>query len=533
MGQPPYPAVLFQMGHSLNGKAADPYQRCCQGLAKLGYVVLAFEPMGQGERTYYPKPGGTTTRLASADDEHSLPGRQMLLAGTTATRLQTWDAVRSLDVLAAHPLVDAKRIASTGNSGGGTLTMFLAAVDDRLAAAAVSCANTENFACAKFNSPGSVDDAEQNFLGAGPLGFDRWDTLYPFAPKPLLVTVSARDFFGTYSPSYLVSGEEEFAKLAAMYKLLGRGDSIQWYTSPLPHGLTPNMRVEIYNFFERWLRGSDRKVEEPPTKPEPEQQLYVGPTGNAVRDFGSKTPRELIQTPRPPNRLPFQVDDPPRARAAVLGQVRFGSVRIETAEVQSAPGVYIPMYVFTPEKPGGNVLLVLEPQGRNARWREDDLYHTLAKGGTTVCAFDVRGVGDLSPEVGRGNPYYTRPHSEEDAYAWASMMLGEPLLVQRVKDILAVAGSMLDRGKVKLAARGAMTVPALFASVQEERIGSVYLAGGLESYSSLVEREEYEHPLANFYPNVLSSTDLPLLRAKLGSRLKEGGAWTREALARV
>ena len=47
-GRPPYPGVLFQMGHSLNGKAYDSYQRCCQGLARLGFVVLAFDPMGQG-----------------------------------------------------------------------------------------------------------------------------------------------------------------------------------------------------------------------------------------------------------------------------------------------------------------------------------------------------------------------------------------------------------------------------------------------------------------------------------------------------
>ncbi|MGH9720121.1 MAG: alpha/beta hydrolase, partial [Bryobacteraceae bacterium] len=176
--KPPYPGVLFQMGHSLNGKANEGYQRCCQGLAKLGYVVLAFDPMGQGERTYYPNATLTRTRLSSADDEHTTPGRQMLLLGDTSTRMQTWDAVRSLDYLASLPYVDPKRLASTGQSGGGTLTMFLAAVDDRLACAMVSMGNTENFACAGFNPPGSTDDAEQNFVGGGPAGFDRWDVLY-------------------------------------------------------------------------------------------------------------------------------------------------------------------------------------------------------------------------------------------------------------------------------------------------------------------------------------------------------------------
>ena len=136
-GQPPFPGVLFQMGHTRNGKAGESYQRCCQGLAKLGYVVLGFDPMGQGERVYYPDAGGVRSRLASPDSEHSTPGKQMLLNGDTATRMQVWDAMRSLDVLAAHPLVDAGRLASTGQSGGATLIMLLAAVDERLAAVAV------------------------------------------------------------------------------------------------------------------------------------------------------------------------------------------------------------------------------------------------------------------------------------------------------------------------------------------------------------------------------------------------------------
>jgi dienelactone hydrolase len=95
--KPPFPGVLFQMGHALAGKAADTYQRCCQALARQGYLVLAFDPMGQGERAYYPNDSLTRTRFPSANDEHTVPGMQMLLTGfSTSTGLQVWDAVRSL-----------------------------------------------------------------------------------------------------------------------------------------------------------------------------------------------------------------------------------------------------------------------------------------------------------------------------------------------------------------------------------------------------------------------------------------------------
>src|SRR6516162_8620765 len=61
--RPPYPGVLFQMGHSANGKASGAYQQCCQGLARHDYVVLAFDPMGQGERIYYPGSSPSRSRL--------------------------------------------------------------------------------------------------------------------------------------------------------------------------------------------------------------------------------------------------------------------------------------------------------------------------------------------------------------------------------------------------------------------------------------------------------------------------------------
>ena len=514
-GSPPYPAVLFQMGHSLNGKAADPYQRCCQGLAQLGFLVLAFDPMGQGERVYYPNPALTRTRLASADDEHTTPGRQMLLLGDTATRLQTWDAVRSLDYLAAHPLADPKRLGSTGQSGGGTLTMLLIAADDRLAAAVVCSGNTENLACRDFNPPGSTDDAEQNFLDGGAVGFDRWDLLYPFAPKPLLISVSDKDFFGTYSPQYLSSGWEEFQHLQRAYKAVGAEANLAWTGTPLPHALAYDSRLQVYNWFLRHLKGDAAGIqEEPPVQPEQDRTLWVSDSGNVVQSFGGLTPFQMVHRLaadiRPDGRLP---DNPaPGNRApAILRRVPSRGVSIEALDIESEPGVHLPAWLFAGSSPE-RILLLLHPTGRNINWHEGELYQELGKR-YAVCAADVRGTGDLVAEFGRGAPRYTRSHQDEENYAWASMMLGRPLLYQRAADIAALGGALrlhpaLKGLKLRIAAAGKLAVPALLAASSADE---VYLSGGLASWRSIVETENYEHPLANFAPRLLAHTDLPLL----------------------
>ena len=534
-GSGPFPGVLFQMGHTLNGKAAEAYQKCCQGLARLGYVVLAFDPMGQGERTYYPKPGGTLTRLSSADEEHTLPGRQMLLAGKTATLFQTWDAVRSLDVLAAHPSVDPARLASTGNSGGGTLTMMLAAVDERLACAAIACGNTENFACRDFLAPGSVDDAEQDFIGAGPLGFDRWDTLYPMAPKPVAFLNSARDFFGTYSANYLTSGREEFARLERVYATLGHTDRLRWVESPLPHNLSEPLRIEIYQWFERWLKNSSQLIEkEPPVTPEPDQVLWCGPSGNVVRDFASNTPRQTIPAAKQASvdwaKLTGAVN-PATARLTVLAETRFGAIRVQGVEAPTADKeVFVPGWFYQPES-AKRALIVLDPAGRAARWQEGNLYHQLALRGVAVCAMDVRGIGDLRPELGRGPANYAQSHSTEDYWAWASLMLGQPLIGQRVTDILAMCAALRAKGfAVELAAAGRLIPPALLAAVMEPAIEGVVISSRVPSYREIAAAEQYNEPMAHWIPNVLSFSDLPDAARSLGARLRVAARWDADSL---
>jgi dienelactone hydrolase len=531
-GQGPFPAVLFQSGHYWEAKAYPSYQRCCQGLARMGFVVLAFDPMGQGERINYLDAAGSASTLSSCDEEHTLPGKQMLLYGDTSTRFQLWDAIRSLDYVLSLPIVDSKHVASVGHSGGGTLTMLLAAADERLTAAAVCMGNTENMLASPFRSPGATDDAEQDFVDAGREGFDRWDLLYPLAPKPLLIWPSDRDFYATYSPDYISNGWQEFQKLKHVYTVLGRTEQLAWADTPLPHALAYDSRMLVYNWFSRWLKSDKQPVAaEPDAKPETTAALWATESGSVIGSLKSSTPfsinsaRDLKHEPGKLESL-LGVDlSKPLARAKVVGHVKSRTVLVENLEIQSDPGVWIPAFLMTPDNvsPGKPLLLVLDPQGNDKLWFSPEVDRILPEDSGVICSADVRGIGSMRPGFSPGAADYEAWHGQEENYAWGSLMLGRPLVGQRVTDILTVVRALTKHESVAgrtivVAAAGKLTVPAIFAAAVEPLIAGLYLHGGLISFQSVVETELYTHPFANFVPHLLKHTDLPELVAALAPR---------------
>jgi dienelactone hydrolase len=531
-GSKPFPAALFQSGHAWEAKAYPSYQRCCQGLVQLGFVVLAFDPMGQGERINYPDASGTRSKLSSCDEEHTVPGKQLLLFGDSATRFQLWDAIRSLDYLISRPEVDQKRVASIGHSGGATLTMLLAGADDRLAAGAVCMGNTENVAAVPFLPPGATDDAEQDFVNSGPTGFDRWDLFYPFAPKPMLIWPSDRDFYATYSPEYITNGWEEYKKLKRVYETLGRPEHLGWADTPLPHALAYDSRLLVYNWFTRWLKSEAGKVqEEPPVEPEPVQTLWATESGSVVRSLKSVTPfmlnksRQVRRNPVALESLLKMTRPAPGIAAKRIGQVQSRNIRVDVIEIPSAPEVLLPAYLLIPDKiPRSKpVLLVLDEAECDRLWFDPEVDRTLPEVSPIVCAADVRGIGALVPEFSPGAAGYAAWHEKEENYAWGSLILGSPLIGQRVSDILALAASLRTYPEtagrpIHIAAFRKLTVPALFAAALDSEIASIYLAGGLVSFQNLVETEMYKSPFANLIPGLLNHTDLPEIAAAVAPR---------------
>jgi dienelactone hydrolase len=236
-GQPPFPAILAPIGHTANGKAAMRYQYTYQNMARKGYVVLTWDPFGQGERIQYLQSGTNHTRFRAISMEHTQAGRPMILFGDGLAMYLAWDGIRGLDYLLTRPEVDSQRIGCTGQSGGGTMTMFLGALEPRIHAAVAVEGNFANVAGPFYDPPGSISDAETDIVGSLPLLMDRGDLLAAFAPKPLLVCYTKNDEGETYGPLNTEAVIENYDELTRIYGILGAKDKVGLFAGDLPHGM--------------------------------------------------------------------------------------------------------------------------------------------------------------------------------------------------------------------------------------------------------------------------------------------------------
>ncbi len=184
------PGVLVPCGHALNAKGHDAYQSVGALLALNGMVALVFDPIDQGERGQYLGEGGWPTLWGTR--AHSLLNVGSTLLGRATARFEIWDGMRAIDYLQSRPEVDPRRIGCTGNSGGGTQTSYLMALDDRIQAAAPSCYLCGFPALLKTIGP---QDAEQNIFGQLAFGMDHADYLLMRAPSPILMCTATKDFF--------------------------------------------------------------------------------------------------------------------------------------------------------------------------------------------------------------------------------------------------------------------------------------------------------------------------------------------------
>jgi hypothetical protein len=236
-GQPPYPAILYPLGHELGAKANATWQQNLATLARKGYVAIAWDTLGQGERIQQFDEDFEDAKLRASTTEHTVIGIQCLLTGQHIARYTIWDATRALDYLLSRKEVDPKRVAATGNSGGGTHTAYMAALDDRIQVAAPSCYITSWHWMLKTLGP---QDAEQVFPNWLKDGLDYPDFVYAFAPKPYRVLSAIRDFFP------IDGARESFREAQEVYAALDAAGKISMVEADDGHGYSHPRRMAGY-----------------------------------------------------------------------------------------------------------------------------------------------------------------------------------------------------------------------------------------------------------------------------------------------
>ncbi|MBN2310709.1 MAG: acetylxylan esterase, partial [Candidatus Hydrogenedentes bacterium] len=247
------PAVLALCGHSMDAKAYEPYQAFVQALARMGYITLVFDPIGQGERIqYHDGKGGS--EVGGPVIEHNFIGRQQVLVGEFIGTWFVWDGIRAMDVLLAQENVDRARVGVTGNSGGGNMTVYAVATDPRITMAAPSCWVTSWHHNGVNEEP---IDAEQCALNALGLGIEQSDLLLARAPMPILLVTQEQDFFDQRG------SHEAFERMKHVYRLLGAEESVAYHVGPGVHGFSQDGREAMYAFFNR-----QAQVDRPGTEPE-------------------------------------------------------------------------------------------------------------------------------------------------------------------------------------------------------------------------------------------------------------------------
>ena len=273
----PLPGVVASCGHSDNGKAIETYQSFCQGLARLGYVVLIFDPIGQGERMQYVD-ANLKPQHGTGTGEHNYAGIQQVLVDERFWMWRAWDGIRALDYLLSRKEVDMRHLGVTGNSGGGTMTTWLCGVEDRWTMAAPSCFVTE-FRRNMENELGA--DMEQCPPRALSLGLDHEDFLAALAPKPVIILAKEKDYFDARG------NEAAYHRLKGLYRLLGAEDNIAYFVGPTYHGYSQENREAMYRWFNRCTDISDARTE-PKLALEKDETLQCTPRGQ-VADLKSKT----------------------------------------------------------------------------------------------------------------------------------------------------------------------------------------------------------------------------------------------------
>ncbi len=541
-GNGPYPAVLAPLGHSANGKAYDTYQRLFIGLAKRGYVVLAYDPMGQGERYQYWDFIHHEIFLKGTDYQHAMAGLQEMLIGQNLARYFIWDGIRGLDYLMSLPEVDGSRIGVTGSSGGGTLTTYISMLDPRVTAASIVTYITSIPKKIEARSLDPEADPEQDIPGLLAAGLDHTEFVGMIAPRPVQLGTATRDFFP------IEGARKTFGELQTLYGKLGVPDHIRMAEFDHRHMYSQPLREATYEWFDRWLKGRrEAATHEPEIVTEKDETLECTPTGQVITSLGGKRlydfNRALAegmlhrlaaarQEPEFRSSLATKIRErlgfaslPAQPQVKSMGEAEAGDLEIEKFLVESDPGIMVPTRTVQQKDAKGRGPAVIYLRDR--RYEPDTaLIASLARQGRMVVVADVRGFGETwSPRSVREVPSnYFLPRDGRDAdFAYGANFLERPLLGMRVYDALGVVSYVqsrpdVDPARLTILGTGWASVIALYAAALDSNVSGAVVEGIPNSYAAIATAEIYEQPAFFLLPGVLQDFDLQDVFSALAPR---------------
>jgi pimeloyl-ACP methyl ester carboxylesterase len=531
-----HPAVLVPAGHATNGKIH--YQVLSQRLASRGYVVIAWDPVGQGERSQFwdAKTGKSRYNLVCA--EHAVLGNLAYLAGANLARWEIWDGMRAVDYLLTRSDVDGERISITGTSGGGTQTTLIAALDPRVKVVVPSCYISSmpmRMANRIFVDPDS--DPEQDLFDILSNNIGHTGLLLLMYPRPVMVASAVLDFFP------IEGARKSFREAQRVYERLNYADRMAMTEGYHGHQYSDQNQEAALAFLDRFNEMPARQSLAV-TKELPDKDLLCTRSGQVMLDQGdARSLMEVIRDYYEKRKHTALLDlrtqyhqgqttdiekwdvsefngsstEENRIAWEFEGSTKFGDFQIDKYVLHYSRTLAMPLlYIHKSSAERNNALLWFKESGKAALvdWPEvENFLHS----GYSVVTFDFRGLGETrmpytavspdDPVLGKRDfdLAYGNPLSGVLAnHVYNSLLSGRPYFFQMIEDAEIAkrfASAKLERKVVAVVAPGetytlAAAIAEVFQNVKLLRESSSVLI----QWSDLVEKKQETWPIQYLVP---------------------------------
>ncbi len=518
--KPPYPAFLVTCGHSGNGKGSSDYQRGCVQGALQGFAAFIYDPISQGERTQEPPTAGV--------HGHNRFGVNAILLGRSMAQMRIWDGMRAIDYMQARPEVRADRIGYMGNSGGGTMTSLIMAVEPRVKAAAPACYLSSIREVADHCGP---QDAEQCIFGQLAFGLNHASFVL-MQGQPVRMHCCHNDFFT------FMGSRQTFRTVAETATNLGLGADRYGMTDvPGPHGWKESTRASSVQWMRRWLmddasalpidvdairrldlgfnvKAVDHGLEDPDYNVTPNGKVSELPGFRSVYELlkddlaaalKARAPRTPVETSALVRRMAgFSLPTDAKATAVELSREETNGLSIVKTAFQFPGGLALPTVTFAPKGATKAPVLLAGDEGRVAFLARAE---QLLAQGTPVMVADLIGTG----EIGQAKHKFYGAKNADEEIAVLYYMLGKSLVGVRAGQLLVLANHLKSTfgAAPSIIAAGRIAIPAAHAfAAARDLVASVKSVNPPASWTEVVE-QSLAYPYANAVNGALLHYDWP------------------------